>query len=80
MKLPCFGETKKTREVGKKNHTEHIFSQKFIEQKLDYIYNNPVKAGIVANPQDYLYSSARNYADMDGIIEIIKVDRRWITI
>ncbi|NOQ27228.1 MAG: transposase [Bacteroidales bacterium] len=62
------------------NHAEHIFSQKFIEQKLDYIHNNPIKAGIVANPQDYLYSSARNYADMESVIEIIKVDRRWITI
>ncbi|NOQ27614.1 MAG: hypothetical protein GQ564_19805 [Bacteroidales bacterium] len=75
-----FWRNKKTREIGKKNHTEHIFGQKFIEQKLDYIHNNPVKAAIVANPQEYLYSRARNYAYMDSIIEIIKADRRWKTI
>lgn len=62
------------------NHAEHIFSQKFIEQKIEYIHNNPVKAGIVQNPEDYLYSSARNYADMDTIIDISKVDFIWKTV
>ena len=32
------------------NHAEHVFSNKFIEQKIDYIYNNPVRAGIVEKP------------------------------
>jgi len=27
---------------------------------------------IVENPQDYLFSSARNYADLDFLIDIIK--------
>jgi hypothetical protein len=34
---------------------------KCIHQKLDYIHMNPVVAGIVEKPGDYLYSSARNY-------------------
>ena len=29
--------------------------------KLLYIHNNPVKAGLVASPEEYKYSSARNY-------------------
>ncbi len=29
-----------------------------IDQKLDYIHNNPVAAGIVNEPYEYLYSSA----------------------
>lgn len=62
------------------NHAEHIFSQKFIEQKIQYIHNNPVRSGIVVKPEDYLYSSARNYADLDSIIDIIKVDFLWKTI
>ena len=61
------------------NHSECIYSQKLIEQKMAYIHENPVKAGIVAKPEDYLYSSARNYADMEGPIDIIKLDIRWKT-
>ena len=62
------------------NHAEHIFSQKFMEQKISYIHNNPVRSGIVLNPEDYIYSSARNYADMDSILEVIKIDFRWKTV
>lgn len=39
-----------------------------MEQKLDYIHQNPVKAGIVENPEDY--PSARNYAGMQGFIDV----------
>jgi REP element-mobilizing transposase RayT len=56
------------------DHAEHIYSQKFIEQKINYIHENPVRAGIVEKAEDYLYSSARNYADMDSFIDVIKVD------
>jgi len=41
-----------------------------IETKLSYIHENPVRAGIVAKAEDYLYSSARNYAEMESLIEI----------
>ena len=56
------------------NHAEHIYSQKFLYQKLNYIHNNPVRAGIVLNPEDYLYSSARNYAGLDGLVDVIIMD------
>ena len=62
------------------NHPELIFSQKFAEQKIQYIHNNPVKAGIVEKPYEYIYSSARNYADFDSVIEIVKVDFLWKTV
>ncbi len=39
-----------------------------------------MRSGIVLKPEDYLYSSARNYADLDSIIDIIKVDFLWKTI
>jgi putative transposase len=61
------------------NHAEHIYSQKFIEQKIDYIHNNPVRAGIVSRPEDYLYSSASNYAELNSIIEFVKIDFKWKT-
>ncbi|MDA3952427.1 MAG: hypothetical protein PF485_02200 [Bacteroidales bacterium] len=61
------------------NHAEEIYSNKFIEQKLDYIHNNLVRSGIVINPEDYLYSSARNYAELDGVLNVIEVSRTWKT-
>jgi len=53
------------------NHAVLIFSQKFIRQKVNYIHNNPVKNGLVEKPEDYLYSSARNYADKDALLDVI---------
>ena len=52
------------------NHPMELFSNKFFNQKLEYIHNNPVKAGIVENPSDYLYSSARIYAGKIGLLKI----------
>jgi putative transposase len=37
-------------------------SAKVFNQKLQYIHNNPVKAGLCINPEDYYYSSAKFYA------------------
>jgi len=36
-------------------------------------------AGIAVNTQDYLYSSARNYADLEGVLDVIQVSGRWKT-
>lgn len=38
-----------------------IYSEKFLEQKLNYIHNNPIRAGLVKNLDDYCYSSYQNY-------------------
>ncbi|WP_423129760.1 hypothetical protein [Gaoshiqia sp. Z1-71] len=42
----------------------------FLEEKMEYIRNNPVKAELVANPEEYLYSSARDYAGEKGLVNI----------
>lgn len=53
------------------NQPKELFSKHFTKQKLDYIHNNPVVAGIVSNAEDYLYSSARNYCNIDeGLIAV----------
>ena len=52
------------------NHPEQIFSEKFLRTKLDYIHDNPVKAGWVEKAEDYLYSSASNYILGKGIMEV----------
>ena len=44
-----------------------------------YIHNNPVKAGIVKHPEEYLYSSARNYASLDSVLDIEILSFTWKT-
>lgn len=61
------------------NHTEHVFSNKFLEQKLEYIHNNPVKAGIVEKAEEYTYSSAKDYAGETGLLDISTIIIRWKT-
>ena len=41
------------------NRPESIYSLKFFNQKLNYIHENPVRAGWVEHPEDYIYSSAK---------------------
>jgi len=52
------------------NDAQLLFSDKFIMQKLNYIHQNPVRAQIVSKAEDYLYSSAMNYAGAKGLIDI----------
>jgi putative transposase len=40
-------------------------------QKLDYVHNNPVKRGYVDDPVHWRYSSARNYAGLPGLVDVI---------
>ena len=50
------------------NHPIEIWSLKVFEQKLNYIHQNPVKAGFVTGPIDWKYSSARNYGNDDATV------------
>lgn len=52
------------------NHPIHLFSTKIIAQKVRYIHNNPVKEGLVSNPEDYVFSSARDYSGENGLVGI----------
>jgi len=52
------------------NHAEEIYTEKFLWSKLDYIHQNPVKAGIISRPQDYRYSSASNYINNEGLLAV----------
>ncbi len=54
------------------NYPTALYTDKVIWKKVYYIHQNPVRAGFVANPEDYLYSSASNYFDgaNHGLIEI----------
>ena len=56
------------------NHPILLYDHKILHQKLDYIHNNPVEAGFVEKSEDYLYSSARDYYGLPGLIDILLVD------
>lgn len=55
------------------NRPEELYSSSFIFQKIHYIHNNPVAAGIVEKPEEYLYSSARDYilGKKCGLLDVI---------
>ncbi len=44
------------------------------EQRLDYLHDNPVKAGLVSKAACYMYSSAIDYEGGRGLIEIDKLE------
>lgn len=44
------------------NKPIELWSNKVIHQKIDYVHNNPVEEGFVYKPEDYIYSSAIDYA------------------
>ncbi len=62
------------------NHAMIIFTSNFFYQKLNYIHNNPVAGNLVAKPEDYMFSSARNYADLDYLLEVFVEPQQLITI
>ena len=41
-----------------------------MEQRLDYVHDNPIEAMVVDQPEDYVFSSARDYAGQKGLLEI----------
>lgn len=52
------------------NHPIELSTNEILQQRLDYIHENPVKAGFVRNPSDWLMSSARDYEGRTGQIDI----------
>lgn len=55
------------------NKPIELWSNKVIEEKIRYVHNNPVEAGLVYKAQDYVYSSALDYADEKGLLDDIVV-------
>ena len=53
------------------NHAEEVYTLSFLWDKLNYIHLNPVRAGIVEKAEDYIYSSANNYVNRKGLIEVV---------
>jgi REP element-mobilizing transposase RayT len=54
------------------SHPEQINSLTIMQQKIEYIHQNPVKRGYVDEAIHWRYSSARNYAGLEGLLQIEK--------
>lgn len=52
------------------NHAVWLESNKFIQQKLSYVHENPVKEQLVAHAEDYVFSSAGDYAGRPGLVKV----------
>ncbi len=70
-------KTYKFWQVG--NHAIEVFNHDFVWTKINYIHNNPVKAGYVREPHHWIYSSASNYQDMKSVLEVEKIGHKLIT-
>ena len=56
------------------NQPKEIETNTFLDQKLDYVHTNPVEAEVVDEPENYLYSSARDYCGVKGLLAIELLD------
>ena len=54
------------------SHPQAILSDSMMEQKLEYLHNNPVKRGWVSSPEHWRYSSAHEW--LQGATTVLKCD------
>jgi putative transposase len=62
------------------NHPIMLYTMPVIAQKIGYIHNNPVVEGWVEQPEEYLYSSASNYATGRGLLDVavVELPMSWV--
>lgn len=51
-----------------------LYTRELMRVKVNYIHENPVRAGLVERAEDWKYSSARNYLISDDSMIHVKVD------
>ncbi len=52
------------------SHPKAILSDEMMLQKMEYLHHNPVERGYVDKPEHWRYSSARNYAGREVLLDI----------
>ena len=53
----------------------NVWSERKFVGKLRYLHRNPVKRGLVAKPDDWLWSSFRHYAT--GGMGVVEIESQW---
>jgi putative transposase len=61
------------------NHAIEVYSHNFVWDKINYIHNNPVRAGYVKEAFHWVYSSASNYQDQESLLEVEKIVHKLVT-
>ncbi len=56
------------------NNPVELWSNAVITEKLNYIHLNPVEEGLVFRAEDYVYSSAIDYAGEKGMLDIFVIE------
>ena len=56
------------------NHPIELVDNNMIDQRMDYLHENPINAGYVDKPECWNYSSAGEYAGMKGMLKIELID------
>jgi len=57
------------------SHSQLMDYDEKLFQKIEYIHHNPVRKGFVEDPENWTYSSARNYMNNDN--SIIEIQKLW---
>jgi len=55
------------------SHPVELFDRNMMEQKLEYIHNNPVKQGFTNCQESYNWSSAVDCSGLKGYVDIEKL-------
>ena len=55
------------------NKPIELWSNEVIQEKIKYVHYNPVEAGLVYFPEDYVYSSASDYAGRKGYLDHVVI-------
>jgi putative transposase len=55
-------------------HPQQIVSEVMLHQKVDYLHYNPVRLWVVERPEDWVYSSAKDYAGGKGLVDLDALD------
>ncbi|MEK6281006.1 MAG: transposase [Acidobacteriota bacterium] len=79
LKLPRRLKSGQTHAVWQQDFSAiDIWSRKFIRQKLNYIHNNPVHAGLVDHPGKWRWSSYLAYFPHQPGDVPVEIDQRWL--
>jgi len=63
--------------MSRKEYFLEHFSNAVIKEKINYIHQNPVETGLVFKAEEYVYSSAIDYAGEKGYLDEIIVFRTY---
>jgi REP element-mobilizing transposase RayT len=74
QKLACYKKTYRSDRIyqfwQEGYHPKRIQDESMMRQKIEYIHQNPVRRSHVDVPEQWRYSSARNYAGLEGLLDV----------